>query len=141
MRKSLMVAVTTVTFLLTLVAPASAASLIGNEGNGLCLSTAGNYAGAPVTVGTCNASEAYWSRSPAGLLGHQLSGLCLEVPSTGGYAYLQRCDGTFQYFQFVRSTGLIGVQADTSRMLEVDPGTNRVRSAHYSGSPYQHWRW
>lgn len=141
MRKSLMVAVTTVTFLLTIVAPASAASLIGNQGNGLCLSTAGNYVGAPVIVGSCNAFEAYWSRGPSGLLGHQQSGLCLEVPSAGGYAYLQRCGGTYQYLVFVPSTSLIGIQADGNRMLEVDPQNNRVRSAFHSGSSYQYWRW
>jgi hypothetical protein len=125
-----------------LAAPAEAAGgLIYNQGTGQCMAVLPNQTGvgAPVVQGSCNSYEAQWQWGSLGLLQNTKAGLCLEVPNGGGYAYLQRCGGTYQYMDLAPSTGLIGVHSDNRRLLGVD-GTGRVLATTYPG-PNLYWSW
>src|SRR5882757_6390107 len=134
-RKALLVGAAAAALTAGLAAPASASNgLIYNNGTGQCISVLPNQlgVGAPVVQGNCNTYEATWDWGSLGLLQNRKSGLCLEVPNGGGYAYLQRCGGPYQNMDLVPSTGLIGVHNDNRRLLGID-GTGRVLATTYPG--------
>ena len=142
MRKALFVVAATAALTAGLAVPASASNgLIYNENTGQCMSVLPNQLGigAPVVQGNCNTYEAAWDWGSLGLLENRKSGLCLEVPNGGGYAYLQRCGGPYQNMDLAASTGLIGVHNDNRRLLGID-GTGRVLSTTYPG-PNLYWEW
>jgi len=141
-RKALLVAGAAVALGLGLAAPAQASNgLIYNTGTGKCMAVDPNqlWAGAPVIGGNCNSYEAYWDWGSLGLLENRRAGLCLEVPTGGGYAYLAQCGSYRQNMDLAPSTGLIGVHNDNSRLLGMD-WSGRVLSETYP-NPNLNWNW
>jgi hypothetical protein len=140
-RKALTATAATVLTVAGFSGTASASNgLIYNNNLRQCISVPSQAGvGSPVIVGNCNTYEANWSWGSLGLVQNNKTGLCIELPNGGGYAFLQQCGGTYQYLDFAPSTGLIGVHSDNRRLLGVDSSW-RVQSAGY-GAPNQYWSW
>ncbi|TCO57231.1 hypothetical protein [Actinocrispum wychmicini] len=142
-RKAFTVTATAVTLVAGLAGTASATDgmTFFNRGTQSCMRvTANSTVGSPVLVGTCGVTESLWQ--PVGIDGalrNAANGLCLEVPSGGGYAFLQTCGGRMQAMDIDTPGNVFVTNDPDSRLLEADTATGRVRSAEITGEQNQSW--